>query len=211
MARHFSHWKVFLIPPKTHNIRKTFPFFSSGRRETPFLDARLRAQKYSANANLWNITTASPISSSSSTTTERLTTASPAPPKVYESGEDLTVDVLDDDDDVTEDDDDDEDDVDEEQEEEEDDSDFLVGKLEKSVFHQNSILTLVWLHRRRQSITACGAPKQIRKISWRMSTTTLPTAMQDESEVVLSNGARSMEETQMQTTTAISNTDQQNF
>lgn len=136
--------------------------FSSGRRETPFLDARLRAQKYSAIANLWNITTASPISTSSSTstTTERLTTASPAPPKVYESGEDLNVDALDDDDDVAEDDDDEEDDVDEEQEGDEDDSDdFLVGTIEKSISHPNSIAICVLFYRRRQSITACGTPK----------------------------------------------------
>lgn len=136
MARHFSHRKVgtnenLLL----HKLTTSCLFLSSGRRETPFLDARLRAQKYSANVNILNVTTVSPVSSSSSTMTERLTTASP---KVYESGEDLNADALDDDDNET--DGDDDDDVDEEQEADDvdDDSDvrddFTVGKAKDSVF-----------------------------------------------------------------------------
>lgn len=104
-------------------------FFSSGRRETPFLDARLRAQKYSPNFNAMDVTTASQLSSSSSTTTVRSTTAAQ---KLFESGEDLNADVLDDDDEISDDEDDDEDVEDEMEEDGDDESDvkddFLVGK-----------------------------------------------------------------------------------
>lgn len=96
------------------------------------MDARLRAQKYSASMNIFNATTASSVISSVSTTTERFTTASPSPRKMDESGEDLNAEVLDDDDDATEDEEDDDDAEEDLEEDGDDDSDvrddFLVGK-----------------------------------------------------------------------------------
>lgn len=107
-------------------------FVSSGRRETPFLDARMRAQRYSASLNIFNATTPSPVTSSLSTTTERFTTASPSPHKMDESGEELNAELLDDDDDATEDEEDDDDAEEDLEEDGDDDSDvrddFLVGK-----------------------------------------------------------------------------------
>lgn len=80
--------------------------YSSGRRETPFLDAKYKAQKYSEKLNSMNQTTVSPVSTTQANEVSysthdgfSRTTLAPVPPaKVYESGEDLNGDILDDDD-----------------------------------------------------------------------------------------------------------------
>ncbi|KAJ8920854.1 hypothetical protein NQ315_015646 [Exocentrus adspersus] len=113
------------VNPKRKKLRwpDTFLIESSGRRETPHLDAKIaRLNRYTAAANL-NVTTEMPLTEASYyhpsyQSASVLTTTSPLPPRIYESGEDITLvdsdieDDLDEEDDVIEDGDDLDDEID---------------------------------------------------------------------------------------------------
>lgn len=145
MARYFPNRKVILC--KVSSSLDFFPTdifemaygnfcFSSGRRETPHLDARMnKLNRYSIEANLRNLTTEAPdpqlFSSTfdydNSSTSRNIPPSTTSAPKIYESGEDLNLDSSsnneeddDDDDDDNEEDDDfdvEGDELDEEEEE----------------------------------------------------------------------------------------------
>ncbi|XP_023311645.1 extracellular sulfatase SULF-1 homolog isoform X4 [Anoplophora glabripennis] len=95
------------VNPKRKKLKwpDTFLIESSGRRETPHLDAKVaRLNKYSAAANAINLTTENPSTiggnyyqssyQPTSLLTASITTASPLP-RIYDSGEDLSLDIVD--------------------------------------------------------------------------------------------------------------------
>lgn len=156
MAGHIPHRKVVVDNELIRlKIEIFFIFFSSGRRETPFLDAKMKAQKYSEKFNTINATTVSPVSTTrgsegSYSTLEsisRTTHAPVTPGKVYESGEDTLGDTLDDDDDDEDldedlDEEDDEKMTDEEDEQVEEDDDKAPSKGKKrysSEYHNKPV------------------------------------------------------------------------
>ncbi|KAJ8983355.1 hypothetical protein NQ317_003161 [Molorchus minor] len=120
------------LNPKRKKLKwpDTFLIESSGRRETPHLDAKMsRITKYSMIANTVNITTEKPYSGTTSQEAYQSVTdlpvgptVAPSIPRIYDSGEDQSLDTLesdteDDDDDTEGEDDDDGDDEDIEEDE----------------------------------------------------------------------------------------------
>lgn len=107
-------------------------YFSSGRRETPYLDAKLnKLNKYSSEANLRNLTTERPYtsyttSSYNTTSTFKFNMISTASPRVYDSGEDPTLES------GSESDDDNDDDIDDLDEDEDIDDEEDIDMEEKT-------------------------------------------------------------------------------
>ncbi|KAJ8963758.1 hypothetical protein NQ314_005400, partial [Rhamnusium bicolor] len=110
----------------------TFLIESSGRRETPHLDAKIaRLNKYTAAANPRNLTTEKPSSTTNNyfqpsydtTIISATRTTTPPLPRIYDSGEDISLDTVESDN---------EDDVDEDVDEEEDDIEEEIDLEEKT-------------------------------------------------------------------------------
>ncbi|XP_044268144.1 extracellular sulfatase SULF-1 homolog isoform X2 [Tribolium madens] len=122
----------------------TFLIESSGRRETPYLDARIKARR--------NTTTEAPLSTlapedySMATSTKlwesTVTTTTTTPRRVYESGEDLTLD--------------DEDDEDEDIDEEEIDDDDDIYSNEANVTNKNLIRGEEWRSKLERLTLECA-------------------------------------------------------
>ncbi|CAH0556457.1 unnamed protein product [Brassicogethes aeneus] len=88
---------LFLNYKRKKTVRKwsdTFLIESSGRRETPHLDAKLRAIKYSSALNSKNVTTEPPIATNINLTADVTTGSSSSNSKLPLTTEKITVDPL---------------------------------------------------------------------------------------------------------------------
>lgn len=105
------------------------------------MDAKQKAQKYSATANVFNTTTISPFTAHTSTINYASSTAASAissSPRMYESGEDLNADILDEEEGEELDEENDDEDTDTEDLEDDDDGDDLDDE-EKDVLKREDV------------------------------------------------------------------------